>query len=488
MFNAQKRYLLFVQITSDLICFIVLYWLIIPFFAKLTGCFTVSLLSSGGTVKNVFYMDMGYVKMFPAFILAPSAFMFITRGYRKTGSYKYITLIHTTFFMSISAALVLFFMFHYVFDCSMHKTYFLTVVFFCILWIVLLLNRAYIFHLIRKNCSNQNIIKHVVLVGTGDNAISVAGYVDRHPEYGLRIAGFLTDKEEQVGKAICSAEVLGMIDNLTHIIQDNYTDCVLFPGDHHYDKYHDFLMNTCAILGLDFATSKYDFPHDIVKNRYISMERIGDLKFSLIRFVYRPVLSCFLKRVFDFTVSFCLIILCIPFWIVIPVAIKLTSPGPVLFRQVRVGKYGRKFILYKFRSMIDEAETMQSRLMHLNEMDGPAFKIKNDPRQTITGRILRKTSLDELPQLFNVFKGDISMVGPRPAIVREVERYRLWEKKRLSVVQGITCLWQVSGRNTIKFDEWMKLDLMYIDTWDFALDLKIFFRTIPAVLLKKGAY
>ena len=138
--------------------------------------------------------------------------------------------------------------------------------------------------------------------------------------------------------------------------------------------------------------------------------------------------------------------------------------------------------------MVGGAEKMQEGLMHLNEMDGPAFKIKNDPRQTITGSFLRKTSLDELPQLFNVFRGDISLVGPRPAIEIEVIQYRPIERKRLSVTQGITCIWQISGRNNIKFDEWMKLDLLYIDNLSTAQDFRIILKTIPAVLLKKGAY
>jgi len=212
------------------------------------------------------------------------------------------------------------------------------------------------------------------------------------------------------------------------------------------------------------------------------------MEFKLIKFVYIIPLTVFLKRIIDLTASSVLIVLCMPFWITIPISIKLTSPGPVFFRQERFGKYGKKFILYKFRSMVVGAEKMQEGLTYLNEMDGPAFKIKNDPRQTVSGRFLRKTSLDELPQLFNVFRGDISLVGPRPAIEKEVIHYRPIERKRLSVPQGITCIWQVSGRNNIKFDEWMKLDLMYIYNFSAAQDIKILLKTIPAVLLKKGAY
>jgi len=240
-------------------------------------------------------------------------------------------------------------------------------------------------------------------------------------------------------------------------------------------------------MGIDFATTKLELDNQKIHNKHIFSEHIGSIELKVIKFVYISPRSSFLKRVFDFTASSILIVLCLPIWVVIPIAIKLTSPGPVFFRQERIGKYGAKFMLFKFRSMVDGAENMQESLMHLNEMDGPAFKIKHDPRLTRTGKFLRKTSLDELPQLFNVMKGNISLVGPRPALEKEVIRYHPSERKRLSLMQGITCVWQVSGRNKIKFDEWMKLDLMYIDTWSSAQDLKILFKTIPAVLLKKGA-
>jgi lipopolysaccharide/colanic/teichoic acid biosynthesis glycosyltransferase len=166
--------------------------------------------------------------------------------------------------------------------------------------------------------------------------------------------------------------------------------------------------------------------------------------------------------------------------------VKLTSPGPVIFRQVRCGLGGRKFVLYKFRSMIVEAEEVKNRLNHLNEMSGPVFKLSNDPRCTTIGKWLRKFSIDELPQLVNILKGDMSFVGPRPPIPEEVEQYERWQRRRLSMKPGLTCLWQAQGRNDIDFDEWMKLDLQYIDTWSLLLDFKICLRTIPIVLLGRG--
>ena len=176
-----------------------------------------------------------------------------------------------------------------------------------------------------------------------------------------------------------------------------------------------------------------------------------------------------------------------PIFIVTAILIKVTDPGPIFFSQVRVGRNGRRFKMHKFRSMVVDAEKRKKELMKLNEMDGPVFKIKRDPRITPIGRFIRKTSIDELPQLINVLVGDMSLVGPRPPLPDEVDQYKDWQRRRLSVKPGITGLWQVSGRNQIDFDEWMELDLTYIDNWSIWLDIRILLKTIPVVLFSKGA-
>jgi len=176
-----------------------------------------------------------------------------------------------------------------------------------------------------------------------------------------------------------------------------------------------------------------------------------------------------------------------PLLLLIALLIRLDSPGPVLYRQTRVGLNGRRFRFYKFRSMVQGADVLKADLSAQNRMNGPVFKMEKDPRVTRVGRLLRKTSLDELPQLFNVLKGDMSLVGPRPNLPEEVAQYKGWQRRRLSMKPGITGLWQVSGRNLIDFNEWMKLDLEYIDSWSLGLDLKILLKTIPTVLRGKGA-
>jgi lipopolysaccharide/colanic/teichoic acid biosynthesis glycosyltransferase len=172
--------------------------------------------------------------------------------------------------------------------------------------------------------------------------------------------------------------------------------------------------------------------------------------------------------------------------LLIALLIKLTSKGPVLFTQRRSGLNGRQFSLYKFRTMVNNAEELKSQLAQDNEMDGPVFKMKKDPRVTRLGSFLRKSSLDELPQLFNILKGEMSLVGPRPPLPEEVERYQLWQRRRLSMKPGLTCIWQVSGRNDISFDNWMKMDLDYIDNWSLLFDLKLISITVKEMLLGKG--
>lgn len=193
-----------------------------------------------------------------------------------------------------------------------------------------------------------------------------------------------------------------------------------------------------------------------------------------------------IKVAFDFVFSFFVLLFLSPIFIVIGLIIKLTSKGPIFFKQERVGIMGRPFLIYKFRTMVVNAESLKEKLMAFNEADGPTFKMEKDPRITKIGRFLRKTSLDELPQFINVLFGDMSIVGPRPPVPSEVKNYERWQLRRLSMKPGITCIWQVSGRNTVSFDRWMEMDLEYIDNWSLKMDFIIFLKTIRAVLVATG--
>ena len=194
------------------------------------------------------------------------------------------------------------------------------------------------------------------------------------------------------------------------------------------------------------------------------------------------------KRLLDLLGASLGLLLSSPLLLIAAVLIKLESRGPVIYRSIRIGRGARPFMFLKLRSMVDGADQYRHKLSHLNEADGPVFKIADDPRVTRIGRLLRMTSVDEIPQLWNVLRGEMSLVGPRPPIAEEVVQYEPWQLRRLDVVPGITCLWQISGRSRIGFQEWMRLDLEYIRHRSFQLDLKILIRTIPAVLSREGAY
>ena len=198
-------------------------------------------------------------------------------------------------------------------------------------------------------------------------------------------------------------------------------------------------------------------------------------------------LQWFLKRFFDIAASGAALTLLSPLLVAAAILVKLTSRGPVLFRQERVGMNGRTFHMLKFRSMVVNAEALKGLLLASNEQSGPVFKMKRDPRVTAVGRFMRKHSIDELPQLVNVLRGDMSVVGPRPPVPGEVAKYEAWQRRRLSVRPGLTCVWQVSGRNEISFEDWMLLDMRYIDHWSLASDFGLILRTVPVVLTGRGA-
>jgi len=225
------------------------------------------------------------------------------------------------------------------------------------------------------------------------------------------------------------------------------------------------------------------FPH---VNSTVSLDRFGST--PLLTFTAAPYdeIRLLVKRAIDIAIAATGLVVLAPFMAAISILIRLTSPGPVIFRQVRCGLNGRRFLFYKFRSMCQNAEELRPALEHLNIRE-TAFKIPHDPRLTSIGRYLRKFSIDEWPQLWNVLRGDMSLVGPRPAVPGEVDRYQRWQRRRLRMRPGLTCLWAISGRDNVDFETWMKLDMQYIDNWSLALDWKILLRTIPRVLIGHGA-
>ncbi len=323
----------------------------------------------------------------------------------------------------------------------------------------------------------------VVIVGTNEVAVDLADSMAGHRYWGFRILGFVSHPniDDQLPPG---HRLLGSVDDLMKIVETTAVDDILFcVGRRDLDKMEDLIL-ALHEQGIRTRFALQLFPHARAKTQLEDLDGIPILTFSTTPERFVPLIW---KRTLDVVLSMAMMALSLPVMLFIALLIKATEGGQVVYRQTRCGLNGRRFTMYKFRTMVADAEERQSDLMHLNEMTGPVFKLSRDPRVTWVGRFLRRFSLDELPQLLNVLRGDMSLVGPRPPIPSEVAKYQRWQRRRLSMKPGLTCLWQISGRNHLDFDRWMQLDLEYIDSWTPWLDVKILLKTVPAVLSGRGA-
>ena len=325
----------------------------------------------------------------------------------------------------------------------------------------------------------------VLIVGINPGSLSLVDSIRNHRFWGYKVIGFVANPDvEEETEVPDRFPILGTIDDIPDIVENNVIDDVVFCVGHRDLEAMEDLFLCLHEQGVRTRFAVNLFPHTKAKARYEELDGVPLMTFST---TPERLLPMVLKRGIDVTLSTVMLVLALPVVGFIALLIKGTAGGRVLFRQTRCGLNGRRFTLYKFRTMIEGAEERQGDLLHLNEMDGPVFKLSKDPRVTRLGRFLRRFSLDELPQLWNVLRGDMSLVGPRPPIPDEVARYQRWQRRRLSMKPGLTCLWQISGRNQIDFESWMALDLEYIDTWSPWLDMKILLKTVPAVLSGRGA-
>ncbi|MFN8476130.1 MAG: undecaprenyl-phosphate glucose phosphotransferase [Anaerolineae bacterium] len=325
----------------------------------------------------------------------------------------------------------------------------------------------------------------LLIVGAGEVGMAIMRSIVAQPEMGYQIIGYLDDAPDKQEGAIGRFPALGKVCDIRRVlVEQNVNDVIV----------------TLPMSARDAITSVVDASEDahvrvrIVPDMFqlqlnqVHIDSISGIPLLGVRESTIRGWNRAFKRGLDVAIAAMTLIITSPITLLVALAIRLDSPGPVLFRQTRVGLYGRPFTLYKFRSMRVDAEQQLMQLKEQNEASGPLFKMRNDPRQTRVGRFIRRTSLDELPQLLNVLNGDMSLVGPRPPIPREVEQYDEWHRRRLDVAPGLTGLWQVSGRSQLTFDEMVMLDLYYAENWSLLLDLKILLRTIPTVLLGTGAY
>jgi exopolysaccharide biosynthesis polyprenyl glycosylphosphotransferase len=309
-------------------------------------------------------------------------------------------------------------------------------------------------------------VKHLVVIGSGPSARDLARSIDKHREWGLTLMGTFEQSD------------------VRRILEGGGVDEVIIVAENENlgELSETFIL--CEELGITARVALNFFPHSIARMELHELDGLPLLSFST---TPTNEVLLFVRRILDIVLAVVIAVVAAPLMVLTVLLIKVTSPGPVLFVQDRCGLNGRVFRMYKFRSMISNAEQLRSELEALNEMDGPVFKSSHDPRITLIGKFIRRFSIDELPQLYNVLRGDMSLVGPRPPLPGEVSKYERWQRRRLSMKPGITCLWQISGRNEVSFDDWMKLDLTYIDNWSLLLDLKILLKTVPVVLLGRGA-
>ena len=328
----------------------------------------------------------------------------------------------------------------------------------------------------------------ILIVGTGRRAIDVARVIYDHKYWGYKILGFVADGHH-LSNGWARYRVYGTVPELRRLLEQGHfpepVDEIVFAVTRKKLDEMKQMFILCEELGIRARVAMNFFQNRVAR---IELEELEGIPFLTFTTTPSNETQLAFKRMLDVSVSALLLVLGLPIIVLAALGIKLSSGGgSVIYKQERIGLNGRIFTLYKFRTMLEDADARRDEVNHLNEMTGPVFKAKSDPRVTPIGRLLRKFSLDELPQLWNVLKGDMSLVGPRPPIPEEVRSYHRWHRRRLSMKPGLTCLWQISGRNNIDFDRWMKLDLQYIDNWSPSLDMKILLRTIPAVLSGRGA-
>jgi len=327
----------------------------------------------------------------------------------------------------------------------------------------------------------------LLVVGSGRLGKMIMQHIAASPGLGYSIVGFLQHDMNEPPSDFGRFKMLGTLDDLGLVIRSMQVDEVIIalPAQLHQQSMRSIRL--CEHFGASFKLVPDLYELELSLSR-INVEDIEGIPLLGIRQASIKSFQRLVTRTVDILLSILILLLGLPFWLCIALAIRLNSPGEVIYRQTRIGKGGRPFRVYKFRSMYKDADRVLDDLMEYNEAQGPLFKIKSDPRVTPIGKFLRRTSFDEIPQLINVLKGEMSLVGPRPALPQEVAQYQEWQKERLTIKPGMTGLWQVRGRSDIVFDEGVLMDIYYIQNWSLRLYFQILLRTIPAVIMSRGAY
>jgi exopolysaccharide biosynthesis polyprenyl glycosylphosphotransferase len=351
---------------------------------------------------------------------------------------------------------------------------------------LLLLFRLSSGKLVRLIRSEFGAPHYVLVVGLGERARRLGRALEASATYGIRLVGFLADTPQPAPAEIGlgASYKVHPLSELPALLSRHIIDEILFAVDSGRLAELEDVFLLCDEEGVRTHVAVDFFPH---VNSTVYLERLGPVPLLTFSATPHDEIRLMIKRLIDVVVAAAGLVILSPALVVVGLLVRLTSPGPAIFRQERCGLNGRRFVLFKFRSMRRDAERLKAGLEHLSTR-ATAFKLRNDPRLTPAGRFLRKFSIDEWPQLWNVLRGDMSLVGPRPAVPEEVERYQRWQRRRLRMRPGLTCLWALAGRDAVDFETWMRLDMQYIDNWSLGLDWKILLETIPRVIIGKGAY
>lgn len=350
---------------------------------------------------------------------------------------------------------------------------------------LLVLDRVFIVSYFRKSLNEGECFLKVLIIGTGNRAVHLSRVLREKVEWGVDIVGYIDPKLDLVGSEVLGVPVLGTVEDISSILKQYVIDEVLLAIPRTLIGDVESIAHACEEEGIKLRIMADLYDLEVAR---VSLMQLDAIPLLTLEPVALDEGKLFLKRLIDVVAVTLFLPLLLPLMGCIALAIKLDSPGPVFFIQERVGLKKRRFKMIKFRSMHPGSEEKLKEIEHLNEAEGPIFKMTNDPRVTRVGKFIRRTSLDELPQLFNVLGGSMSLVGPRPMSIRDVNLFdRGIQRKRFSVKPGITCLWQISGRSNLPFSKWLEFDLEYIEKWSLMLDFKILLKTVPVVLRGSGA-
>lgn len=433
-----------------------------------------------GTWRALWLPDLGqHFLLYFFWAVVIILFFFLYSLYETKRELSYLDeaglVLKALFFSSLPAASAVFFLQIKVFSRLVFLVNVIALVVILTLW------RTGKRYLVRRRVAKGFNNQHVLIVGAGKVGRALAREIEKNRYLGLEIVGFLDDHKEGL---VGGYPVLGKCDDFEKVVRQKFVDEALVTIPSMRELVSRLILSARElVISVKVVPDLLSLGMEGIKAGYLGVV-------PLLEYYSKGLhgADLLLKRSFDILISGLALVVFSPLMTVLGLIIKLDTPGRVFYVSKRSGRKGKLFKFYKFRTMVAGADKMLESLRHLNETDGPVFKIRKDPRVTAAGRFLRRYSLDELPQFWNVLRGDMSLVGPRPPTPEEVGKYADWQLKRLEIRPGITCLWQVRGRSNLSFREWMKLDLFYIENWSFWLDIKILLLTLRAVLKRQGAY